>query len=34
VVDASCCAGTTPGNHENALKAMRQCQIDTENWEG
>lgn len=34
IVDASCCAGTTPENHENALKAMRQCQIFIENWEG
>ena len=33
VVDASCCAGTTPEAHEIALKAMRQCQIDIENWE-
>lgn len=24
------CAGTTPENHENALKAMKQCQIDIE----
>ena len=24
------CAGTTPENHENALKAMAQCQIDIE----
>ena len=24
------CAGTTPENHENALKAMKQCQIDVE----
>lgn len=27
-VDASCCAGVTPQSHENALKAMRSCQID------
>lgn len=33
VVDASCCAGTTPEAHKIALKAMRQCQIDIENWE-
>lgn len=26
-VNSSCCAGTTPENHENALKAMAQCQI-------
>ena len=27
-VDSSCCAGTTPQNHENALSAMRMCQIN------
>lgn len=27
-VDASCCAGTTPENHENALRAMGCCQIE------
>lgn len=27
LVDASCCAGTTPENHQNALDAMKQCQI-------
>lgn len=32
-VDASCCAGTSPEAHETALKAMRQCQIQIENWE-
>lgn len=26
-VDASCCAGVTPKSHENALNAMRICQI-------
>ena len=26
-VDSSCCAGVTPETHENALKAMKQCQI-------
>ncbi len=26
-VDASCCAGVTPESHENALKAMKMCQI-------
>ena len=26
-VDASCCAGVTPESHENALDAMRMCQI-------
>lgn len=33
-VDASCCAGVTPESHENALKAMKMCQINIENWEG
>ena len=27
-VDASCCAGTTPENHKNALAAMKMCQIE------
>lgn len=27
-VRASCCAGVTPESHENALKAMKACQID------
>lgn len=27
-VDSSCCAGVTPESHENALNAMRMCQID------
>lgn len=26
-VDASCCAGVTPESHENALRAMKACQI-------
>ncbi len=26
-VDAACCAGVTPASHENALSAMRMCQI-------
>ena len=26
-VDGSCCAGVTPASHENALAAMRMCQI-------
>lgn len=33
-VDASCCAGVTPDTHENALAAMKMCQINIENWEG
>lgn len=28
VVDASCCAGTTPEMHEMALRVMESCQID------
>lgn len=28
VVDSSCCAGVTPESHENALSAMRMCQIE------
>lgn len=26
-VDAACCAGVTPESHENALAAMKMCQI-------
>lgn len=26
-VDASCCAGVTPQSHENALQAMKMCQV-------
>lgn len=26
-VDAACCAGVTPQSHENALTAMKMCQI-------
>lgn len=26
--DASCCAGVTPQSHENALAAMKMCQIN------
>ena len=29
IVDAQCCAGVTPETHENALAAMRCCQIQT-----
>ena len=28
IVDSACCAGVTPESHENALKAMKMCQID------
>lgn len=31
IVDASCCAGSTPENHVMALSAMRACQICIEN---
>jgi len=27
-VDASCCAGVTPQSHNNAIEAMKMCQID------
>lgn len=27
IVDASCCAGVTPQSHQNALEAMKMCQI-------
>ena len=27
-IDASCCAGVTPESHENALAAMKCCQIE------
>lgn len=30
-VDASCCAGTTPENHMNALNVMKTCQIIVQN---
>ncbi|MEY8354814.1 isochorismatase family cysteine hydrolase [Lachnospiraceae bacterium 54-53] len=28
VVDSLCCAGVTPESHENALNAMKACQIE------
>lgn len=28
VVDASCCAGSTPEKHKVALEVMKSCQID------
>lgn len=31
VVDASCCAGVTPESHQNALAAMKMCQVAIEN---
>ena len=27
-IDASCCAGVTPASHEDALRAMKMCQVD------
>lgn len=30
-VDASCCAGVTPESHNNALEAMKMCQININN---
>lgn len=27
-VDPSCCAGVTPDSHNNAIEAMKMCQID------
>lgn len=34
VVDASCCAGVTPGSHKNALETMKMCQIKITNEYG
>lgn len=31
IVDAACCAGVTPESHQNALNAMKVCQIQIEN---
>ena len=31
IVDAACCAGVTPASHENALDAMRMCQVQVVN---
>ena len=28
IVDRACCAGVTPQSHENALEAMKMCQIE------
>ena len=33
VVDASCCAGTTPEKHRMALEVMKSCQVDITNEE-
>ena len=29
--DAACCAGVTPASHNNALEAMKMCQVKVEN---
>ena len=31
IVDAKCCAGVTPESHQNALSAMKMCQIRIDN---
>ncbi len=31
IIDAACCAGVTPESHQNALNAMKVCQIQIEN---
>ncbi len=31
IVDASCCAGTTPENHNAALQVMKSCQVEVIN---
>ena len=31
IVDAACCAGVTPASHNNALEAMKMCQVKVEN---
>ena len=28
IVDSTCCAGVTPASHQNALEAMKMCQIE------
>lgn len=33
IVDASCCAGTSPEMHEAALRVMKQCQVEVINDE-
>ena len=33
IVDASCCAGVSVQSHNNALSAMKVCQIKVENWD-
>jgi len=29
-VDISCCAGTTPENHDAAVKVMKSCHVNVE----
>ena len=31
IVDAACCAGVTPESHQNALEAMKVCQVKVDN---
>ncbi len=31
IVDAKCCAGVTPGSHNDALNTMKMCQIEVLN---
>ncbi len=31
IVDAACCAGVTPEGHDNAICAMKVCQIEVQN---
>lgn len=33
VLDASCCAGSTPEKHRMALEVMKSCQVDIVNEE-
>ena len=33
IVDAACCAGSTPDAHIAALKVMRSCHMEIQNWE-
>ena len=33
IVDASCCAGSTPEAHRCALQVMKSCHMEVQNWE-
>ena len=33
VVDAKCCAGTTPAMHKKALDVLKSCQIEVKNYD-